>query len=288
MSEVKTKFWRRYYDLEPYRRLRNEGRELLGEEIYLTEKRDGENISTWLDDKEDVRISSHNLEDASEDIKQRLKLTPEWPKICDLLGTELHSYGHRYILYGELMKKVSPTRIEREKKHTHWILFDIWDGEKWIPYNRVYQYGYQWKIPVVEVIDVVTPSTMEDLQSIKEKFLKWARRHRREGFVAKIYYPKRGEQLMFKERVDLPPRIKPLSENKTVNIYPPMPEDRILRALQHAFDEVGEENWHDRSKAMPSIARHISTEAREHNYNTPAKSLYQIYLDTSVEKLKAK
>jgi hypothetical protein len=31
--------WRKYPDIEPISRLRNEGRELLGECIYITEKR---------------------------------------------------------------------------------------------------------------------------------------------------------------------------------------------------------------------------------------------------------
>ena len=39
--------WRKYYDLEPIRRLRNEGRELIGQFIDFTEKRDGENVSLW-------------------------------------------------------------------------------------------------------------------------------------------------------------------------------------------------------------------------------------------------
>lgn len=41
--------WKRYSDLEPIRRLRNEGRELYGQRVLLTEKRDGENVSLWLD-----------------------------------------------------------------------------------------------------------------------------------------------------------------------------------------------------------------------------------------------
>ena len=52
--------WRKYEDLEPVRRLRSEGRELLGKKLLLTEKRDGENVSLWLDEEGKVRISSRN------------------------------------------------------------------------------------------------------------------------------------------------------------------------------------------------------------------------------------
>ena len=41
--------WRKYSDLEPIRRLPEDGRELLGRQIFYTEKRDGENVSIWLD-----------------------------------------------------------------------------------------------------------------------------------------------------------------------------------------------------------------------------------------------
>ena len=72
--------WKRYVELEPIKRLKNEGRELLGKEIYITEKRDGENVSVWLDDSDTVHISSHNLVEASKDIVTRLQNTPEYLK----------------------------------------------------------------------------------------------------------------------------------------------------------------------------------------------------------------
>jgi hypothetical protein len=66
-----------------------------------------------------------------------------------------------------------------------------------------------------------------------------------------------------------------------------MPEEKIIRALQHAWDEINDEiKWKDRSIAMPIIAKHISTEAREHNYNPP-HNFYQYYLNTPLEKIKA-
>jgi len=64
-----------------------------------------------------------------------------------------------------------------------------------------------------------------------------------------------------------------------------MPEDRVYRALQHAFDEVGEENWKDKSIAMPTFARHVSTEAREHNFSMP-RNIYRYYVETSIEQIK--
>jgi len=64
--------WKKYRDLEPYKRLRYEGRELLGKIITLTEKRDGENVSVWLDEEGEPHISSRRLEEASSDIQSRI------------------------------------------------------------------------------------------------------------------------------------------------------------------------------------------------------------------------
>jgi cation transport regulator ChaB len=277
--------WKKYYDLDSIRRLKNEGRELLGHLIEWTEKRDGENVSIWLDG-DNVHVSSHNLIDASEDIITRLKKTPEYERACDLLRTEKTYYGSEYILYGELMKTISPTRIEPKKKYTHWILFDAYDlkEERYTGYNRVYQMGYQWKIPVVRLIFESVPSTMEELSSDVERALKWCRRHRREGVVLKAY----DIQVFAKERVDLPKKVDKIPREVRPQ-YPPMPEERISRALIHAFDELkwDENKWKDKKIAMPVIARHIATEAREHNFQPP-KNLYTIYLNTPIEKLKEK
>lgn len=69
--------------------------------------------------------------------------------------------------------------------------------------------------------------------------------------------------------------------------YPPMPEEKVIRALQHAFDEIGEENWKITAKAMPVVARHIATEAREHYY-APPKNFFNYYINTPLEVIKAK
>jgi hypothetical protein len=124
---------------------------------------------------------------------------------------------------------------------------------------------------------------VEELLQKIEASLKWCRRHRREGIVGKDY----TNQVFFKEKINLPKLPKMRVPQKEQIQYPPMPEDRILRALQHAFDEVGEQNRADKSKAMPAVAKHMAAEGREHNFATP-RNIYEIYLNTSVEKIKAK
>lgn len=271
--------WRKYIDLESIRRLRNEGRELIGKEILLTEKRDGENVSMWLNDKGEPQVSSHNLKVASPGIISRLVSTPEYERGIELLRDE---YNPDLIAYGELLKGTSPTRIEPRKKHIHWVLFDVFDcaEERYVGYNKVYQLGHHFKIPVVRVVDRFIPNTIGDLKAKIEEAKKWCRRHRREGVVGKNY----KEQIFFKEKIDLPnlPKLRKPSQRPQL---PAMPEERILRALMHAFDEVGEKDWLDKRIAMPMVAKHFNVEGREHNFSPP-RNMYYLYLNTPIEKLR--
>ena len=272
--------WKKYTDLEPIRRLRYEGRELLGNRILLTEKRDGSNISLWLDENKQIRISSHNLEVADNSLQNSMKSMPEYPKIVELLNDE---YQGNIVVYGELLYCVGPTRIEPKRKNRHWILFDVYDcdAQRYMPYNWVYQLAYHYKIPVVDIVDDFIPESDGELFAHIEEAKKWCKRHRREGVVGKDYH----NQVFFKEKIDLPKRPKLKDPNQVKPQYPPMPEEKIMRALMHSFDEVGEENWKDVKIAMPIVARHISTEAREHFYEVP-KNLYRYYIETPLEKIK--
>jgi len=204
---------------------------------------------------------------------------PEYPKIVELLNDE---YQGNIIVYGEMLYRVGPTRIEPKRKNLHWVLFDIYDvdAERYMPYNWVYQLAYHYKIPMVRIVDDFIPQSDGELFAKIEEAKTWCKRHRREGVVGKDY----SNQVFFKEKIDLPKRPK-LKQSQTKPQYPPMPEEKIMRALQHAFDDVGEENWKDVKIAMPIVARHISTEAREHFYESP-KNMYRYYVETSIDCLR--
>ncbi len=257
----------------------------MGEHIVYTVKRDGENVALWLDEEKKVRISSRRQVDADGNIQSRMKATPEYKKVCDLLNDE---YSGNIVVYGELLKAVSPTRVEPRRKHIHWIIFDVWDckSERYMPYNWVHQLAYHYKIPIVPIVDEHQPMTMDEVETKTEELKKWSRRHHREGVIGKVHNSKDGEQIFFKVKIDLPKRKKLDRQNQNQSHYPPMPEEKIIRALQHAYAEVGEEEWKNVKVAMPVVARHISTEAREHNYNIP-KNMFNYYVNTPLDVIKA-
>lgn len=90
--------------------------------------------------------------------------------------------------------------------------------------------------------------------------------------------------IAFKEKIDLP-KIPKMPNNGDVRpVYPPMPEETIMRALQHAIDEVGADKWEDKRVAMPAVAKHLNMEGREHNYEPP-RDLYKIYINTPKESI---
>lgn len=296
--------WQRYIELERVKRLKEEGRELLGEYVYIFEKRDGENISMWLEENSSVipeghmiHVSSHNMVNADPNIISRLVNTPEYSKAMELLRTELMTFSRHYILFGELVNKgKGPTRVEPTHKYAHWYLFDIYDIDTghYLPYPLVHQLAYHYRLPCIDAFETWTLWKMEDLDPKIAEWKTWAKRHKREGVVGKVY--KDGVLIGFKEKIDLPdlpPEPRAIREKAT---FPPMPEDRILRALQHAWDNLRDQNnnlspesleaiWKDKAIVMPVIAKYLGVEAREHNFNPP-RNIFEIYLNTDIAKIR--
>jgi len=208
--------------------------------------------------------------------------TPEASKAERLLRDLQNEYETVLILYGELLKTVSPTRIEPRRKNVHWILFDIYEVKtgRYVDYKCMHQHAYHYKIPIVKFFMYDTCRSLEELEGAITLYLKVCRKHRREGFVIKSY----DNQVFAKEKIDLPklPKIKHVDPTQIQ--YPDMPPERCLRALQHAYDEVGKDNWSNISIAMPIVARHLSTEAREHYYKPP-RNMFKLYLDTPITAL---
>lgn len=271
--------WEKYLDLDPHNRLRNEGRELLGRINLLLEKRDGENVSNWLNDEDEHRVSSRNMAVCETDIENRMKTTPEYSKIEEYLRDEKDMWNRPHLTaYGELLKAVSPTRLEPKRKIIHWILFDIYDADtkRFDSYEKVYQAGVNFGIPVVKCVDRFVPESLEQLDERINAALKWCGVHRREGVVGKVYG---GEQVFYKEKRNIPKLPKIENPNAIRPEYPAMPSETIERALQHSIDEVGKDNWTKKEIAMPVLVKHLNVEGREHNYSVP-REMYHIYLET--------
>jgi hypothetical protein len=265
--------WVCYPDMERIENNKENGREYIGREVLVEEKRDGENVSLWWDG-ERYRVSSHRRVDADVKIVERLKSTVDYANGVLMLD-HLREFGREYIVYGELLANISPTRLEPRRKHLRWVVFDMFDlgSGVFVPYNYMYQMLYHYRIPSPRIVDRLVPDSVNDLVSKKDEWMKWCRKHRREGVVIKAYgFPR---DIFSKEKVDIP-KLPKLVVPQGIR-FPPMDEHTIQRALEHARDECGA-NFGDKRVAMPVVAKHFALEAREHSFAQP-RDLYNLYLE---------
>lgn len=261
--------WRPYPDMESLQGLKFNGNEFVGREISITEKRDGANVAVWFDpDSQMVIVSSHHNSSADLRVQGTMRQLPIWKNLekCVIENPNL-------VLYGELMVVgKTPTQVEPANKEASWMMFDVYDyiGERFVDWKTARLIGDKYLIPMVQELSCFIPSDIQFLLEARDYRLKWCKENNREGIVIKCY----ETQLFAKEKNFIP---KPLKEPKKLKEkLPEMPEETIQRALQHAYEEVGAENWNDKSKAMPIVAKHFELEAREHTYEPP-RDFYGLY-----------
>lgn len=304
----------RYPELSSTEHLRARGREFLGHRIYATEKRDGANIHLWAErlgameamtiPKDDpdiyvlhysdiafhgddsskleslymkIHISSRNMDDASEDMKNMVKATPDLKSYIHMLAE-----NPNFNIFVEFVPAgLGPTRIEPRHKVGRLVLFDIAVVGKevpnysFFPYTFLYQLAKHHKVPIVKLLGDGRFPTMEEYKSWIDEMLKYCKRHRREGVVVKCYDTE--PQVYAKEKTDMPPRPK---FSKTVEggvVLPSLPDSEVNGAINKVFADFGREFILDKTKAMPKIAEYVNIEARKHMC-VPPKNIYQYYL----------
>ncbi|WAE39625.1 MAG: hypothetical protein FHOMOCKG_00097 [Methanophagales virus GBV302] len=255
----------------------SEGRELLGKLVFFQEKRDGSNMRAFLDDDNNIQFGSRNLIPPSQDLIASVFNTGYVDTLKEALYTEKHQWNHNIIIFFELLQKgVSPTRVEKHEKDDI-AVFDIYDIENgWWNYNRVYQFCYQWRLPIVKLWAVTSHSTIEKLKEQIEKMLDRAREEGREGVVYKTY--EGGKKISYKARLDVP-------DMKRVEVdidperpkLPELPEAEIMNEIQKVLEELGLEQFRDKKVAMPLIAQYVAAECKARYCSTP-KGLYTYYL----------
>ena len=186
----------------------------------------------------------------------------------------------------------TPTQIEEPIKEPELIMLDILDTNtnEFLDYGSLQSYHFNYKIPIVSLLETVLPKSKEELNKHIEELLDWCKSAKREGVVGKIYYNPNGKQIFFKEKIIIP---KPKKEHKKEeNTFPEMDEHTKERAIEHTIDEITkiaeskgmtvEEVWKDKAITMPILAKHIRLEAREHDFKEP--NAYNLYLKTAQEK----
>jgi hypothetical protein len=135
-------------------RISNSVESLLGTEIVITEKLDGEN--TGMTD-EGVYARSHatfTTSPWSREVRQLHKI-----KVEDYLGEGV-------FLFGENLEGIHS--IEYTNLESYFYIFGVRDNEIWIPWEQVEEYSYVLEIPTVPVLFKGIVNTAKELQKIVE------------------------------------------------------------------------------------------------------------------------
>jgi hypothetical protein len=252
---------------------------MLGEEIYWTEKRDGSQLRIAMTDGE-IKIATHHQEDASEQFKEYFKATEQYSAIEQLLrdtnglcDNPVADFNFSAVIFGELLSKgKSPARFEYHDKF-EFVIFDIWsqkDG-RFLSYTSIYQHAYHYSLPVVECWAITRHVNMESLLSQRDEMLVMAKEKGREGVVLKNY----RTQIFCKEKLDTPVIKIVKIENGNPQL-PQLPDSEVMGAIAKVHTDLGEQ-FHDKTKAMPMIAKYISEEQDKHLCSRPVRKLFDYY-----------
>jgi ATP-dependent RNA circularization protein (DNA/RNA ligase family) len=139
-------------------RISNGVETLLGKEIVITEKLDGEN--TGMKD-EGVYARSHAA-----------FTTSPWSREVRLLHKIKveNMLGEGVFLFGENLEGIHS--IEYTNLESYFYIFGVRDNNKWVSWNEVEEYSYLLDIPTVPVLFKGVVNTEKELQDIVENLVK--------------------------------------------------------------------------------------------------------------------
>lgn len=248
----------------------------LGKELVWEAKEDGSNVMIWLNEYNQLCISSRHMEDAERRLKETWLGTPQAHPTEYLLREMFLEYGKKIVIFQELRRKgKSPTKL-KDYPDDSAILFDIYslDDGKWLNYTGKYQLCYHYKIPIVEALATCVCKEISGLTEFATVVLDICKERGYEGAVVKV---QNGETLFAKEKLDTPKLENlPRREDDGLVIYPMIPESEIGGTFEKVYVDLGQAIF-DKTIAMPLFAKYLSEEAKKHLYCLP-NNLFSIYI----------
>ena len=136
-------------------RISNSVDSLLGKEIVITEKLDGENTGMTNDGVYARSHAAFTTSDWSREVRTLHKL-----KVEDELGEDVY-------LFGENMEGIHS--IEYTNLTSYFYIFGVRDSNIWIPWESVEEYSYLLDIPTVPVLFKGVVNTEKELKELTEK-----------------------------------------------------------------------------------------------------------------------
>jgi hypothetical protein len=250
--------------------------------IVWTVKEDGMNTGCYLDDNGELQIRTSNLPKISEDLRQRFLKLPYAQNIKELLTELNEDYPEDYcVLFGEFMLRGKSPKKVAFREGDSFKAFDLYIGAlKRIPPL------VQWKsfevtcddhkIPRVELVEITTVYTFDELMEVRERLLAKSRENQWEGVVGKVWIT--NEFGSFTNIVKEKPVIEEIRnpDNPEDNL-PDLPESEITGALEKTLGEIGIDKFCDAKIAMPIIAIKIKEQCEKHGCRKPGKRTFELY-----------
>jgi len=274
-----SKKWR-YMELNKIIQQRYGGREFLGKWIYWTEKRDGSCVAVWMKQKKkflqclriieyETTVSSRNQEKADRGITGDFFGSSECVHVIEYLKD-----NPTHLVFGELLRLgLSPTRIE-DHKEIEFIVFDIFDGKKFLNYTQVHQQCYHYKMKCVELFGEGRFTTIESFLKYRDEMLKICKKAGREGVVLKTFVD--DKPLYAKEKLDTATPRHSAKIERGQPKYPKLPDSEAQGAVDKAYADLGKK-FADKGVAMPLIAKYIQEEMKKHKCSAPAMNFFYYY-----------
>jgi hypothetical protein len=164
--------------------------------------------------------------------------------------------------------------MEKHDK-VEFIVFDIYDGNKFLSYQQVHQFCFHYGIKCVRLFGEGKFISMESLLDYRDQMFEICKQENREGIVLKTFYED-GKPLYAKEKLDTAtPRGHPKIE-KGKPQYLPLPFSEAIGAIDKAYADLGKD-FSNKKKAMPIIAKYIQEEMRKHLCSSPETNFYNLY-----------
>lgn len=136
-------------------RISNSVDSLLGKEIVITEKLDGENCGMTNDGVYARSHASFTISPWSREVRALHKLSVE-----DELGDEVY-------LFGENMEGIHS--IEYTNLTSYFYIFGVRDNNIWVPWENVEEYSYLLDIPTVPVLFKGVVNTQKELKDLTDR-----------------------------------------------------------------------------------------------------------------------
>jgi len=257
-------------------------KKLFDNPIYWQVKVDGMNVGCYLDNNGDLQIRSREQLRISNDMRERFLKLPYAQNIITLLKELNSDYpDDDIVLFGEFMiKGKSPTRIEIHDEDS-FKAFDLHIGNlkrdpPFVKWEQFSQTCDTHQIPRVELVEITTAYTFEDLMAIRDRLITLCQEKRWEGVVGKVWLTNEFGSFLniVKEKPYIPKIANPKNPE---NDLPDLPDSEITGAIEKVLCNFGVEQFADVKFAMPQIAIKVKEQCEKHGCKKPGDRVYVLY-----------